>query len=98
MKMEEVSEKRFADIMSKSLHLSLCPICKQQPDIVIKIPTYGIRGAAVRCTKCGFETGYFPINSQFATVGKIGTPVIESSLMSGILEAIKDWNRRADNG
>ena len=99
MTIKEVSEQKFNAIMSKAIRLDRCPLCGESAEIVISLPWYGVEGAKVRCSKCGYSTKLFNIHSHFnyAETKQLGTPIIEKSLMIGIRSAIQSWNRKGVN-
>ena len=96
-----ISLETYDALQRKSLSLDRCPMCGNSAEIVIKIPCYGQEGAKVACSKCGFETKLYNIRSHFEVAAepcRIYTPILEKSIMRGVREAVRNWNRRADNG
>ena len=93
--MRTVSKEKFDAIMNKSIHLGECPKCGTGGGtILIKMPWYGTFGVCIKCQHCNFETKIRGITKTMFDENRIGTPVIDKSLLPGIHTAINDWNRR----
>ena len=100
---KEVNSKKFNAIMNKRIDLGKCPRCPNiGGEIIIPLICYGSkwRKVYVRCGVCGFETKRYNANtSLYDTESKrLGSFVIDKSLMSAIHNAVNDWNGRSKNG
>ena len=98
---KEVNSKKFDALMSKSINLGRCPKCSRNGgQLIIDFPMYGKDGAYCKCYDCGFETRRRSMNITMIDIEKhrMGTPVIEKSLMGAIRQAVNDWNGRSENG
>lgn len=96
MSIKQVSTAKFDAIIGKSIHLGYCPKCRNLGGkIQVLMPCYGKVGAKVSCIYCDYETKLYGIHTVIMEEdgGRSGTPTIEKSLMSGIRNAINDWNR-----
>lgn len=91
IKTGNVSRRRFDKQMSQSIHLKQCPKCRNSGEIVVKMPMYGVTGAMVKCPICGYKTKVHQIHTMFNTKGTLGTPIVPQTMLSGILEAIEEW-------
>ena len=101
MKTQEVNSKKFDTLMAKNITLQKCHKCgRYGGQIIIDMPMYGKDGVYCKCYEFGFETKRKAMNAVILDHEnkRMGTPVIEKSLMSAIREAINDWNGRSENG
>lgn len=97
--MRTVTKEKFGAIMNKSIHLGECPKCGAGGgEILVRMPWYGKFGVCIRCQYCNYETKTRGITSPMFDKNRIGTPVIDKSLLRGIHTAINDWKVGADNG
>jgi hypothetical protein len=61
---------------------------------------YNKDGVYCKCYECGYETKRKSMNAVILDHEnkRMGTPVIEKSLMGAIRQAVNDWNGRSENG
>lgn len=89
----DVSRAVFAATMERSIHLKECARCGWLGgEILVRMPYYGRFGAVVKCPHCGAETKIQGITITMFSGKRMGTPVIEESLMDGIKNAVRLWN------
>lgn len=91
---ERLTKYKFDAIMRKSRHLGKCPGCGiGGGEILVRMPWYGKFGVCVRCPYCNYETKTHGITeTMFDNENRIGSPVIDKSLLRGIHLAMNDWN------
>ena len=85
--------------MEKSINLHECHKCgRYGGQIIIDMPMYGRDGVYCKCYQCGFETRRVAMNITMIDREnkRMGTPVIDKSLMSAIHNAVNDWNGRKE--
>lgn len=97
-----LTTEKYNEVMNESIHLTICPHCGSDVEIIISMPMYGTTGVKVKCRKCGIQAEAKSITTCiFEKDGpRIGSPVVPQSLMEGILSAVANWNGRistADN-
>lgn len=100
MKIKAVNSNKFDVLISKHIELGKCPKCSRVGgQLIVDFHLYGREGVYCKCYECGFETQR---NSKHIIIvdnenHRIGTSVIEKSLINAIRNAINDWNGKGKN-
>ena len=99
-KFTDITVEKFDALIAKSITLRECPQCRNYGgQIIVDMPMYGKEGAYCKCYQCGFETKRHTTHIFMKDKrNRIGTPIIEKSLMGAIRQAVSAWNRRANDG
>lgn len=81
--------------------LKNCPFCGGKAEIKVHNPEYygyGFCGAVARCTVCGAKSRTASITyPTLKEDGRLSTHITPESIINGIDNATKLWNRRTDN-
>lgn len=99
--MNNVDTPVFDTIMKRSIHVRKCPHCGHVAEIRVVIQIYGRTGARVQCPSCNCQTSYMGISECITERDgqkRMGTPITPEAMMSGIMEAVRIWNGKEDEG
>lgn len=97
MSIKIVTETKFNAIIEKGVTLKNCPKCHfYGGEIIIGMPLYGkTEGIRARCCNCGFETRTYSSSLSIRDdTGRIGNPRTPKSILTGIMAAIKEYNKK----
>ena len=96
MNYRDITVEKFDALLAKSIVLRECPECRNYGgQIIVDMPAYGKEGAYCKCRQCGFETKRRTARILMKDKrNRIGTPIIDKSLVAAIRQAVNDYNRR----